>query len=79
MRKNMRAKKDVHECPNCGKKDAFVQDSRMDAKGFLRRKRCCPWCGTVWSTAEIDYETAFDAVMDPDKADVSKTDGEAEI
>lgn len=60
--KTMTAEKNVRICPNCGKEDGMVAETRMGAVGVLRRRRECPWCGTRWNTAEIDYDIAVEAI-----------------
>ena len=43
------------ECPKCSR-DSKVVDSRMDASGFIWRRRECIACGHRWKTYEVNQE-----------------------
>lgn len=49
--------KNIRRCNKCGA-DSNVIDSRVSAKGFIIRRRCCQDCGNKWSSAEIPYKVA---------------------
>lgn len=39
-------------CPNCGREDSIVYDSRTVMGGRIQRNRKCPFCGERWVTME---------------------------
>lgn len=49
-------------CPDCGSNSTGVIDSRLSAKGSVRRRRMCVNCKHRWVT----YENMIDAKLDMD-------------
>lgn len=39
-------------CPNCGREDSIVYNSRTVMGGRIQRNRKCPFCGERWVTME---------------------------
>lgn len=57
-------------CPECGKRQSGVTDSRPGQNGWTKRRRRCEGCGNRWITIEVpaavidDLPIAIQAIHD---------------